>query len=40
MQFGEYVAAISSIELLAPEEEQRLWQACKAGALKARGRLT
>ena len=39
MQFGEYVAAISSIELLAPEEEQRLWQACKAGDLKARGRL-
>lgn len=39
MQFGEYIAAISSIELLAPEEEQRLWQECKAGDLQARGRL-
>ena len=39
MNFGEYMAAISAVKLLAPEEERQLWQACKAEDRKARQRL-
>lgn len=39
MQFSDYLAAISSIELLAPQMEKEMWKACKGGDLKARARL-
>ena len=39
MNFGEYLAAVSAVELLAPEEEQQLWRECKSGDRKARQRL-
>lgn len=40
MLFSEYVAALSEVELLSPEEEAALWRACKLeGDLQARARL-
>ena len=39
MHFGEYLAAVSAVKLLAPEEEQRLWRDCKAGGMQARAKL-